>query len=700
MTQHPTHAIQTARRRTSRVGLEALGGGVAVAAALVVLARWLPLSFSYHANTLGIVSATTRTGHPSQQEPILYVLFGTLGLLAGWAAAATLARRAPTLRQLLALEALAVAALASALGLPRAAGTTAAAALLVGFGGLAARSAHAEPQPRAASDADAQPGPTRSGVTAGLVGAILGLAALRVPRCFEGLWAVVSRIPDEHLTRNDWVFQAEDGQHLAWADALAQGLLHGRDFFCIYGPLYDWSVVGVWKLVGRSLAGWHLHVGLSELLAWVAFLSLAATMLRRRWLLLPLIVLTPHLSLRIGLPLAALVFLVRFARARRTRDVGLAGLLTGVALLYSQEFGLAALLAALLVQAVDRSPRALAAWAVGLALAMMPTLLAYGAAGALGPMLDDLAGYPAAVAAGYGNLPFPSLRASLPWPLAIDPVGTRFLRMAYALAAIPVLALAISLPRTPVRPRKPLRWIRQLLDEWAARPEALAVAILALFGLIAYRTALGRSDEFHLFSCTPTAFLLVLLGLDRLLDRLGEARPAVVAQLAFGALLLLASGLPTGAGGAGWFHLRSSFQAIGRIASSETDPRGHGGVNRIVAWLEAHSLPQDRFYFLPNDAAFYYLTGRPATTRWVVSHQMVTDAHRAEALADLQAAPPRYVVWNDATLRVDGIPDEVVLGPALWRWLHANYGLVERVGGARIWEHGVAGSAADEANGR
>jgi len=44
-----------------------------------------------------------------------------------------------------------------------------------------------------------------------------------------------------------------------------------------------------------------------------------------------------------------------------------------------------------------------------------------------------------------------------------------------------------------------------------------------------------------------------------------------------------------------------------------------------------------------------------------MTHQIVTDAHRAEVLASLERHPPRFVVWDDAALRLDGIPDAVVL---------------------------------------
>ena len=86
-------------------------------------------------------------------------------------------------------------------------------------------------------------------------------------------------------------------------------------------------------------------------------------------------------------------------------------------------------------------------------------------------------------------------------------------------------------------------------------------------------------------------------------------------------------------------------------------------------------------------AVFYYLVERPNPTRFVLGHQIVTQAHRDEVLRDLRRNPPRYVVWNDRGVRVDGIPDRVVLGEALYGWLQQNYEPATRLGSVRILEH-------------
>ena len=88
--------------------------------------------------------------------------------------------------------------------------------------------------------------------------------------------------------------------------------------------------------------------------------------------------------------------------------------------------------------------------------------------------------------------------------------------------------------------------------------------------------------------------------------------------------------------------------------------------------------------FLPDVASYYYLTRRPRPIRFVVGHQIVTDAHRAEVLAALRARPPRYIVWDDTLLRVDGIEPRLFLGAPLLDWIESAYAEETRIGKTRM----------------
>jgi hypothetical protein len=119
----------------------------------------------------------------------------------------------------------------------------------------------------------------------------------------------------------------------------------------------------------------------------------------------------------------------------------------------------------------------------------------------------------------------------------------------------------------------------------------------------------------------------------------------------------------------------------GRFAARAT---GNQRVSDVARWVRMHTEPGEPVLFLPNNAAYYYLADRPAAIRFVMGHQMVTDAHRREVLAALRRDPPRFVVWDDAAVRVDGLADELVFGEEILAWIASGYEEERRLGPVRI----------------
>ena len=231
---------------------------------------------------------------------------------------------------------------------------------------------------------------------------------------------------------------------------------------------------------------------------------------------------------------------------RRALALG-AGLLAGTSLLYSQEFGLAFLLSAAAGFAVTRAGRAAAAFVLGAGAVLVPVLGWFAAQGALGPMLSDVVEYPRYMLAGYAKRPFPSLVASLPLRLAAlqDP-ETLLLRLGYSAPFLCAAALLIAVPVAALSLRHPLVWVRGAAETLARDPLRLAIALLALFGALSFRSALGRSDLIHVLMILAPPALLVVVGIDRLISAwIAEpARRGLVATRAVAlVLLVLLSGL-------------------------------------------------------------------------------------------------------------------------------------------------------------
>jgi hypothetical protein len=514
----------------------------------------------------------------------------------------------------------------------------------------------------------------------------VGFALVLTPSLWLDTWDLVKATPDLRLTSDDFNFHAEIGQHLAWADAIRRGELHGRDFFCLYGPLYDMALAGLWQLTGRSIAAYKFYLSFGRAASYALAVFLCALLVRRKSLVLILPLLLPWLYLRVGLPLAGLLLLTLWS-SRRKRWLALAaGLIAGASLLYSQEFGLALLICAAAGFAVLLEGRAAAAFAIGAAVPLGLVLGWFAVHGALGPMLSDLIEYPGYMFAGFGKLPFPSLVAGLPLLLEA-PTGeqTMLLRIGYATPLICAAALLIAVPVAGLRLREPLAWLRETRQAFIRDPLRFAAALLALFGLLSFRSALGRSDLLHVMMLVGPSAMLVAVGFDRLIGAfLAEpARRGLIAAQAAGLLLFVVqSGLADAAQPMRSVHYTEAF--VEMLAFDEYKPAGSLHIQQVRRWLLTHAEPHEPVLFLPNAASYYYLTRRASPIRFVLGHQIVTDAQRAEVLADLRAQPPRFVVWDASLLDVDGIEPRLFLGAPIIDWIERGYAEEARFGKTRI----------------
>ena len=655
------------------------------AAVSILLARWLPIRFEFVPNDLGIVSLATLARYPAQQE-IFWLAFAlVVGTLLTWLFARAFRRAGAPLGVIVGCEALGTTALLSVLWLPGPAAALACGAAVSGALWVAARGGARPPQPM---DLEAFPRPpTRRPLsTAAWIAAAVGLALLIAPGFWVGLWRVAAGIADEQLAHDNFTFLGETGQHLAWANSILHGGFQGRDFFCLYGPLYDLSIAGLWSLVGRSIAAYTLHWSAGRLLGWISLFLLGGSIVRRPALVLALPFLLPWVKVRLGLALLGILFLILWLRGRKLRWCVIAGLTGGVTLLYSQEYGAAFALVAAVAFAVRRDVRAALAFGLAAAAVVAPLLAWFAAHDALLPMLHDLVQYPRYLMAGYAKMVFPSLASSL--PLSVAALGSEAslqLRLSYAVPAVSLAALLLALPISALDPRRPLASARSVCDALARDPARLSVVLIALFGLISFRVALGRSSLPRTLAVLPPAVLLLGYAFDRVLDlwRLGPDRRALAAwRTAALALFVLCGGF-----------LEPPFPArlVGKTVSDVSallgdgyKPVGSRHVLRVTRWIQLHTDPGEPVLFLPDDGAYYYLTDRPNPIRFVMGHQIVTDAHRREVLSDLRENPPRFVVWDHDAYRVDDLPDDLVFGRPLLDWIDRSYRSQTRIEGVEV----------------
>jgi hypothetical protein len=655
------------------------------AAVAILLARWLPIRFEYVPNDLGIVSLATLARYPAQQEIFWFVFALGAGTVLTWLFARAFRRAGATLAGVIRCEALGAAALLAVLWLPGTAAALVCAAAVgaagwIGFSGPTPLPGPPSPEPFPAS------APRRPRVAAAWIAAAIGLALLLCPGVWAGVWRVATGIPDGRLAFDNFTFLGETGQHLAWTNAIWHGGFQGRDFFCLYGPLYDLSIAGLWALLGRSIAAYMLHWSLARAMGWTALFLLGGAIFRRPLLVLALPFLLPWVKLRIGLALLGILFLVLWLRGRKPVWSALAGLTGGVAILYSQEYGAAFAVVAAFAFLVARQARAALAFGLAFAAAVAPLLIWFAANDALRPMLRDLVQYPRYMMAGYAKMIFPPLASSV--PLSITELGSEAslqLRLSYAVPAVSLGALLLALPVSALDPRRPIASLRGMARGLARDPARFSVVLIAIFGLLSFRVALGRSSLPRTLAVLPPAVLLLGVALDGVLDlwRQGPGRRALAAwRTAALALFVGLGGFLEPARPA--TLVVKTVKDLHVLATGRYQPVGNRHVLRVTRWVQLNTEPGEPVLFLPDDGAYYYLTDRPSPIRFVMGHQIVTDAHRREVLSDLRESPPRFIVWDHDAYRVDDLPEDLVFGRPLLDWIEAGYRTETRIGGVEI----------------
>ena len=667
------------------------------AAVTLLLCRLLPIHFEYRPNDLGIVSWTTQRQYPLQQETFWAVFaIATAGLLV-WLLARALRRPRAPVASVVAVEALGVACLLVLLWFPLPIAVPAGALAAAGAVWLARRGGTARAVSTAVEPSPA-PFPRRTALSSALWVAGLALLALALtPKISITLWNIAHSVSDPRRAIDVFPFYGELGQHLAWGNALLDGGLHGKDFFCLYGPLYDLGGVAFWALLGRSIDAWELYVLANRALALLGLMLVGCVLLRRRIWVFAIPLLVPYVTGRLGIALFGLLFLCSWLQSGKLRWSLLAGLTGGAALLYSQEFGAALCVTGAVAFALRRDLRAALGFAAGVAGVVTPLLIYYAVNGALGPMLHDLVAFPGYMLAGYGKRPFPALLSHLPlasfWS---DADSLESLRLAYGIAAVCVAGLLLALPISRLDPRRPLASLSGMVDGLQRDPWRASVLLVSFFGLVCFRVAMGRSDTSHILTTFPPAALLLVVALDRLLDfrrpNHGPRRLAVW-RVALLGVLLLHSGFAEFANPVQ--RLQKSAKNVVRLVRHGNHPVGSWKLNLVTQWIRERTEPDEPVLFLPNNAAYYYLTDRPSPIRFVMGHQIVTEAHRAEVLADLQASPPRFIVWDHDALRIDALSDELVFGSELLRWIEASYQEETRIGSVEIMGLGTPAEPVD-----
>ena len=361
-----------------------------------------------------------------------------------------------------------------------------------------------------------------------------------------------------------------------------------------------------------------------------------------------------------------------------------AGLSCAAAFLYSKESGILPALCVFMLLAIEMQHDQQSAWRSlrfflgGISMAMIPFLLWLGGTGGLGFLMCDL-WHPAVLPyTSTWSKPLPALAGPLKY-IMLHP----FLFYSPQGAAVrwwfPLIFFAVvfiwSFYRTGIWPVRRLR-------------------ILALFGLLYFMIALGRSDFDHWLKATPDYWLLLVAVVELAwitrretpVDHrtwtswiTGVILACLLWPIAFeGFSLAWPIDLPTWK----WSELRYPHAPespdLARLGPRSISPaervRLAGVVERIHRWAK----PGEYTYLFCDDPAFYFLADVINPTRYATLVFIISPEMESEVIKNLDQHPPRCIVGGMVRRTKLVIPRT---GKEIARYIQLHYDPVETFGG-------------------
>ena len=323
-----------------------------------------------------------------------------------------------------------------------------------------------------------------------------------------------------------WDLLGEEGENLAWAQAILTGNVYGKDFFCLYGPLLIYPLAWAMELFGVSIVTERAYTLCLNLAAYGIIIYFLYSTCRGRLTFImaaliyllafcPLYFLSPNCShLRVALGVLPLLLAYQYQQSGRKALLAASGGVIGMSLLFSHEAGICSALALAacmtLHAAAERDYRALPGRVMFIACGgmatLMPMILYLSVKGAIGPVFSMLYEYPKLMTLGYSSMPFPSFASFLAAPLSSGAL------LHYGIIAVYICTAVFLAP---------------LLLMGRLNRDYILTAGLFVFGVLLYRSALGRSDHYHVYYASQPAFLLIFLTIDRAVASIRGKRPGL-----------------------------------------------------------------------------------------------------------------------------------------------------------------------------
>lgn len=473
----------------------------------------------------------------------------------------------------------------------------------------------------------------------------------------------------------------EEGFWAGWLQRMLQGLTMYRDFAIYHPPLLPAGLYIFSRFFGASLYNMRLYFHLLQIAGSIGLYVILMKLVKSTWIKVLVFVLIlsyaaslvrNNTEIRVASGLLPLVFIYFYKLRQKRVFLFIAGVMAGLALFVSVETGIASLVA-LVVTAI---------WASSGKNYLKNVLIAVSGAGAvilivfallystqsLGKFLEYVVFYARNFSLGYQNeiLGRPAQSTLIQWFDVNGFVGSA--------------GFLWELTKTILIGSAAFALILKIKNKFGAR-EVLFSGV-AVFGIILSRSALGRSDYYHIVFVWITGLLLLGYILDYL-SAYSKVVPSVVlalliffvgrdiTQVSFvqNQLIKLQSyGNPTGS------YPSYTNPREGILTGIDIDTKA---TDDMINFIDEKVGKDEYIYVFPHAPEIYFLSDRKNATSFDSPTIFFTPQYQAQTISELKKQKPRLIVYNPK-FSIAGISITTLSG--IDNYIKENFVIIDRFG--------------------
>lgn len=441
----------------------------------------------------------------------------------------------------------------------------------------------------------------------------------------------------------------EEGFWAGWLERLLNRQVMYKDFAAYHPPLLTWGLYIFTKVFGPSLYNIRLYFHILQILGLSICYFVVQGLVKSKWIQLGIFILIlayglplvrNNMEIRVFLGIAPLLSLYWYNLRKSKIYLLVAGALTSLALFTSIETGIAGVVAVILSSIIFSKGEAfkkLGYIAAGFFAVTLPILLILIFTGSLNKFAEYITYYAGTFSSGYQNFPIgrEQPQTLLQWFLVERFVSTPgFLWELSIFSLVGTACLLI---------------IQKVRKVFASR-EILTLGIM-IFGLVLSRSALGRSDQYHITFIWIVALLLIGYFLQ-IADSFSKTIPLVILSI----LIFFVGREATQVSLIQNQLLK--FQTYGNLSGSYpsyAQPRA--GINtgieintaetdRLIKLIDAEVDKNATIFVFPQAPEIYFLSDRRNATSFDTPTTFYTSYYQKTMINELKNNQPKLIIYK------------------------------------------------------